>query len=487
MKSFTRIGLPILVVVAAVFGITFVRVYSPDEQGQKEGPKPKAAKSAGKEVLTFPIVTVAPMSGKPDAGRESLALWDPEIEVGVSGHFEFWALNKHPEPVTARVFDVNCQCAGVEVTSVDHGAFRDYAAVSALAGSPLCPAPGPLAAFAHAAFSQRLQWTPLLANAERHDQMIPGADPSLGSQLAIFRLGWTGKPEQGSKYIKAYLLAGTGDDHPTGYTLEVTTVVVPAFDLIRRDGVNGWAPVPDLSLGELRENGEAAREIYLVSTTRRQLVFRFAVDHPDPCLTWTEPVPASDEEVNALSEFVVKNGGTNRRPKSLYKFQVSLRERTEAQSGGKSQFHQLDLGLLDHRLGIEAIGAGKHVLPVKARVLGDVDLLSGAPDGRLDLGDSFAKDQDRTKDVVIVADRPGLNLTLSTAETTPNYLKVKLEPLEQIDGRNRWRLWVTVPKGKLVGALPAKSEVILTTSGPNPRKLRIPVRGQAYDSGGNRI
>jgi hypothetical protein len=487
MKSFTRIGLPILVVVAAVFGITFVRVYSPDEPGQGGGPKPRAAKSAGKDVLTFPIVTVAPTTGKPDSGRESLALWDPEIEVGAPGHFEFWAHNNHAEAVTARVFDVNCQCAEVEVTLVDRGAFRDYAAVSALAGSPLCPAPGPLAALAHAAFSQRLQWAPLLANAERHDQTIPGADPSLGSQLAIFRLGWSGKAEPGPKPIKAFLLAGTGDGQPTGYTLEVTTMVVPAFDPIRRDGTNGWAPVRELSLGELRENGEAKREVYLLSTTRRQLVFRLSVDQSDPCLTWTEPLPASAQELKALSEFVEKNGGTTRRPKSLYKFEVSLRERTPAESGAQRQFHQLDLGLLDRRLTVEAIGAGNHGLPVKARVLGDIDFLSGAPDGRLDLGDSFPADQDRIKDVVLVADRPGLGLTLSTAETTPNYLKAKLDPLEQIDGRNKWRLRVTVPKGKLVGALPPPSAVILTTSGPNPRKLRIPVRGVAYDSGGPRI
>lgn len=487
MKSLTRIGLPIFVVVAAVFGITFVRVYSPDEPGQDTGPKPKAAKSAANDVLTFPILTVAPISGKPDAGRESLALWDSEIEVGAPGHFEFWALNNHPESVTARVVDVNCQCAGVEMTQVDRGAFRDYAAVSALAGTPLCPVPGPVAAFAHIAFSQRLQWVPLFAGADRHDQTIPGADPTAGSQMAIFRLGWTGKAEPGPKPIKAYLMAGTGDAQRTGYTLEVTTMVVPAFDMIRRDGPTSWTPVSELSLGELRENGETKQQIYLLSTTRRQLVFRLSANQADPCLTWTEPVPASAEEINALSEFVAQKGATNRRPKSLYKFEVSLRERTEAESAGKTQFRQLDLGLLDRRLTIEAIGAGNHGLPIKARVLGDVDFLSGAPDGRLDLGDSFPTDQDRTKDVVLVADHPGLDLTLSATETTPNYLRVKLEQIEKIEGRNKWRLRVTVPKGQLVGALPPQSEIILTTSGPNPRKLRIPVRGMAYDSGGPRI
>ena len=69
MKSFTRIGLPIFVVVAAVFGITFVRVYSPDDPSN-DGPRTKSAKSAGKDLpLTIPIVTAAPVSSKPEPGR----------------------------------------------------------------------------------------------------------------------------------------------------------------------------------------------------------------------------------------------------------------------------------------------------------------------------------------------------------------------------------------------------------------------------------
>lgn len=484
MKSFTRIGLPVLVVIAAVFGITFVRVYSPDEPDPAAGPKPaKTNSTARKEVLQFPFRVVAPMKESPDPARMSLALWDPQVEVAAPGHFEFWTANPNPEPVTVRVFDVNCQCAGVEMATVPQDAFRDYAALSALAGGPIGPAPGPLAAVAHATFGRRLQWNPLLANSERHDQTLPGADPAAGSQMGIVRLGWTGKGEPGPKYIKAYLQAGTGDDHPVGYTLEVTTIVVPAFELIRRDGPATWSAVTDLSFGDLRENGEARREIYLLSSTRRQLVYRLALDQPDPCLTWTEPVPAPAEDSEALSNFLSEAGGKSQRAKSLYKFEVTVRERTDA----KSQFHQLDLGLLHRRLTIAAVDGGNYTLPLKVRVLGEVNLVAGAPDGRLDLGNSFPADQDRTKDVVLLAERPGLDLAVAGDETTPAYLKVKLEPMDKTAGRNQWRLRVTVPKGKLVGPLPARSAVVLTTTGPNPRKLRIPVRGVAYDSGGPRI
>jgi hypothetical protein len=323
----------------------------------------------------------------------------------------------------------------------------------------------------------------LLANSERHDQTLPGADPAAGGQMGIVRLGWTGKGEPGPKYIKAYLQAGTGDDHPVGYTLDVTTIVVPVFELIRRDGPTTWSAVTDLSLGDLRENAEARREIYLLSSTRRQLVYRLSLDQPDPCLTWTEPEPASAEDTEALSEFLAQAGGKSQRLKSLYRLEVAVRERTDA----KSQFHQLDLGLVDRRLTIAAVNGGNYTLPLKVRVLGEVNLVAGAPDGRLDLGNSFPADQDRSKDVILLADRPGTDLAVVGAETTPAYLKVKLDPMDKIDGRNQWRLRVTVPKGKLVGPLPPRSMVVLTTAGPNPRKLRIPVHGVAYDSGGPRI
>jgi hypothetical protein len=393
--------------------------------------------------------------------------------------------------VTVRVSDVNCQCAGVEVAAIKPYDFQDYAVVSALAGGPLGPASGPLAAVAHVTLNGRLDWLPLLDKDKdggaKYDRTIPAADPAAGTQPVIIRLGWNAKGEAGSKDVSATLTAGVGDGPPAQYKLLVHTLVVPAFDLVRRDGPTGWAPAGDLNVGELRENGEGKRVVYLMSTTRRHLLYSVTTDRPDPCVTWTDPAPASTEEVRSLSDYFSQAGRPVRRLKSVYKLEVSVRERTEVAAGGKKQFHQLDLGLLDRRLTVSAVEAGSVNLSVRARVLGDVTFLDGAPDGRVDLGNSFPVDQDWTKNVRLLADRADLDLKLAEAETTPNYLKVKLDPLEKIDGRNHWRLRVTVPKGSLYGALPPNSAVILTTAGPNPRRLRIPVRGMTYDSGGPRI
>jgi hypothetical protein len=488
MKSFTRIGLPILVVVAAVFGITFVRMYSTDEPKPTDEPKAAGPGKGGtsREPLRIGLRTAAAVQGPPQPYQLPLLYWDAQFESGRPGHFEFWSQNPNPEPVTVRVPAVNCQCAGAELAVVPQDAFREYAGLSALAGGPLCPAPGPVAALAHVALDRRLTWAWMEHEGEKSDQVVPAADPAAGTQVAIVRLGWKAKGDVGPKHVSAEVMAGIGDAPATRYTLQADTMVVAAFDAARREGPSAFATAATLPVGDLRENGEVKREVYLFSHTRRQLVYSVSADHPDPCVTWTDPVPADEDEVRALTDFLTRDG-KSARPKSVYKMVVAVRERVEVEAGGKRQLHQLDLGVVERRLTVSAVDGGAVHPVVKGRVLGDVTFLAGAPDGRVDLGKSFPADQDRTQDVVLLAERAGLDLTLAAGETTPNYLKVKLDKLEPLDGRNQWRLRVTVPKGFLFGALPETSGVVLTTTGPNPRRLRIPVRGMTYDSGGPRI
>lgn len=482
MNSFTKIGLPIVLVVGLVFGITFIRMYSTEEPPPTEGPKETKVAAPKEAPVKFGLITAAAIVGDPPKGRESLKYWDPVIEVGVPGHFEFWCQNRHAQPVTMRVSDVNCQCAGVEVASVRNYDFRDYAIVSALAGGPLGAAPGPTAGLAHVLLERQLIWAPMLKDHEKTDQTIPPAEPAAGTQMAIVRLGWEAKAEPGAKTISATLVSRLGEGAGTVTELQAQTAIVPAFDLLRRDGPAAWVAALDLPVGELRENGEVKRTLFLVSATRKTHIFSVAIDHPDPCITWTDAVPATPEEVQSLLDIIPKEGSA-RRPKSVYKVVVTVRERTEWEVDGQKRFHQMDLGLIDRKLTITAVNGGSGVLALKGRILGDVSFLSGTVDGRIDLGNSFPADQDWTKDVALLSERMGIDLTLDGAATTPAYLKVKLEPLAPIEGRNQWRLRVTVPKGSVYSAIPEGSAIVLTTTGPNPRRLRIPIRGIAYDRG----
>src|SRR2546429_9545480 len=97
MKTFTRIVLPILLVAGAVFGITFIQMYSPEEERPDAPGGP--AKTPGTQglPLKFGIVKVATPREEPnDRGEVTfpkhllhLKYWNSDLELGAAGHTDF--------------------------------------------------------------------------------------------------------------------------------------------------------------------------------------------------------------------------------------------------------------------------------------------------------------------------------------------------------------------------------------------------------------
>lgn len=479
MNSFTRIGLPILLVAGVVFGITFVLMYSPEEEKPSNGNSGDLTPTTGQALKFF---TTKAIVSTPNSTPKHLWYWDSTIEVGAPGHFEFWCANKHDQPVTVWIPSTNCQCAGAEMTTIPTDALNDYIVESALAGSPLFATSSPLAALAHVNLGRRLNWVPLFKGDDRPEQTIPAARSSTEPQFALVRLGWTGKGDQGAKGISAECWARKGaEKNGTMTVIGVETNVVPAFQPMRREG-SQFFPAREVPVGELRENSTVKQTIYLVSTTRSYLLYTIDSERPSPCITWSDPVPVSDEEFIALSAHARGDENAIRRIKSAYKVELTVRERTEVTTGGKKEVVQLDLGPVDRKLTVAGVDAGSWGLVLKGRVLGEITM-QNSDAGKIDLA-TFASDLGASRDVTLFADRAGLDLELVKAETMPNYLQVRLEPRKDLpDGRKQWMLRVTVPKGALHGSLPDTSAVVLKTVGANPRRLRIPVRGMTFDSG----
>jgi hypothetical protein len=492
MKSFIRVGLPILLVVGGVFGITFIRMYSGnDESDPTDAKGTNTTKPAASQVLKFWTTSAVAPKGDIETVPFSLRhlyYWDPQVEMSAAGHFAFLCENRNPQPVTVRVPTTNCQCAGVDMAVLPSDVFRDYVIGSIYANSPLCPASAPTAALVNAALSGRLSWLPLFKDGERNEQTIPAADPASGGgpQFALIRLSWTGKGEPGAKSIAAQFFASIGDGPPSHTELTVQTAIVPAFQILKRTGPTQWTSARELPFGELRENGQARHTVFFASATRRLLVPSIATSKPDPCITWSEPVVASDEEVASLKEYARSNEASARAVRCLYKMEITVRERVEVVEDGKKRLYQLDLGPIDRKITATSADAGSWTLTLSGRVLGDVNVLGDSDGGRINLG-NFPADQDKSGSVVLLAERSGLDLTLIETETLPNYAKVKLEPTEPLGDRKQWRLRVTIPKGSLYGSLPENSGIILKTNDPIPRRFRIPIRGMTYDSGGPRL
>jgi hypothetical protein len=494
MKMFLKLGAPIAAVVGAVFGITFIQNYSPDDP-QQDDPGGGQRKVAVKEPpLKFSVLRVAAVPPDSTAKHlQHLRYWDPEVESGGVGHFEFWCQNKGSQPVHVNIRDTNCQCASVEFTVAPPDALGEYLVLSALGGGPLTQAPGPGGAVAHVLLSKKLGWTPMFVSEfEKTEKTIPAASERTGPQFAIVRLNWKGKGETGPKSIGARVLSHIGDASPTQDSLEAEIVVVPTFDVLARVGTDTWVPTRALPHGELRENSVSRYTVYLVSATRPQVLYSVDLDRPDPCISFSEPVPASEQELQSARAYAANLPADApaplRRIKSLYKFEVTVRERVEVDEGGKKVIRQLDLGPLDRRMNVKAADGGHYSIALQGRVLGDITILAGAETGKIEMGNSFPADQDHSRVVGLLAERPGLDLSVLEAEVTPNYLKVKLEELPAApDGAKQWRLRVTVPKGTVYGPLPLNSAVVLKTNSNTLRRLRLPVIGASSAPQGPRL
>src|SRR5919198_2645506 len=99
MKTFTRIVLPILLVAGVVFGITFIQMYSPEEERSDATPG-GSGKPGGPQglPLKFGLTRVAtPKEERTDQGPVPLAdhlrhlkYWSGDLEVGAAGHYDFW-------------------------------------------------------------------------------------------------------------------------------------------------------------------------------------------------------------------------------------------------------------------------------------------------------------------------------------------------------------------------------------------------------------
>jgi hypothetical protein len=493
MKSFTRIVLPILLVVGVVSGITIIQMNSGEdpvtEQNTPGGPRKNSTMG---QPLRFFTTTAAPPKGPVkdvDENKRHLIYWNDQLEVGAPGHYEFWCENRNEQPVTARVASVNCQCASVDYAVVPPDAQREYLVESALTGGPL--GSGPAAVLAHLNFRQKLEWRPLYVvdTGEKVEQTVPAATAA-GPQLAIVRLNWKGKGEVGTKTIGARVFAAIADGPSMGEELQANISVIPAFEVVARAGDGAWSTKRIFSVGSLRENGVVKITAYLASGTRQYLNYSVAPEEEHPCISFSDPVPATEEEIRSLVSFLSSPSGeappSLRQVQSLYKTEITVRERVETDEGGKKAIKQLDLGTLDRKITAKAFDGGTWTLLLQGRVLGDITIVSGAETGHVELGNSLPANQTHTRDLLLLAERTGLDLTLDKNDIVPDYLREsRLEPLPATpDGRKQWRLRVLLPKNSLFGVLPPTSVIILKTTGPTQRQFRIPVHGGTFQPGG---
>ena len=117
-------------------------------------------------------------------------------------------------------------------------------------------------------------------DSEPTERTIPAADRAAGTEFALVRLGWSGKAI-GPKNINADLFAFLpGSTAPAHQRLDADVTVVPAFDLLRRDGPNHWTLTHDLPVGDLREDAVSTQQFFIASSTGPTRSTRWPGTHP---------------------------------------------------------------------------------------------------------------------------------------------------------------------------------------------------------------
>ena len=488
MKTLTQVVLPIAAIAGLVYGITFVTSYSRRSPSDPEN----KAKTKHVDKLVFPR-----MAGNADPVSFNLNLrgsvaspWRQYYETLEHGHFDFWFQNHHDQDIRFAFVTGNCTCIGAELAAIPADAWAAYLKESAASGMPGMPASPILAAVNAVELKSQVNFKSIAEKGQRHENLIPAASAN-GPQIGILRSKFeikVGKTDP-TVELKSSFAAKLPDSSETTLEFKVIYHIVQSFEV----------DSPEIRLGDLYLGSKVSREFICWSRTRPEMALDISTQHDfgdfKDCVEWSKPEKFTPDELEAFAVKVLERiepKSNEETPQiqesashrlgilSAYRVRLNVVERRDVMKDGKSVHEQLDLGPLEFALRVALGDAKTASVAIRGVVRGDVRLLGDRGADRLDFGPSFPSNQLKTKQMSLISDRPGLDLEVVKKECSPEYLDIALLPESEKDGCKKWILNVTIPDGRLYGAL-TNGYVVLRTKDPAPRKFRIPVKASTFD------
>ena len=451
MKSRVQTIILIVAVMAAMFGVTFIR-QSVKTKDRTDGEMfPPAIEFR----LSYPVTVLE---------------GNPESELHVLGHHDFWFQNSHEQPVEIGFEKKSCKCSKVEVLALESAAAQEMQqSLMTVASTLAFQAPaGALQLLDVAAvagdFVTKFEgnhggWQVL-------DQNKMAIAPEHGA--GFVRLSWEGR-NIGSIRLTATVWAqaeGKPRTRGSDTVLEAPVNIVPALHL--------WPDKISLK-SDLGPNCEDTVVSYVWSSTRAGFTIAAREENNDPCFECS-CTPVTGDDFRRVAEVLNERGTTA--PLTMYRVTVRVRERI----GGK----QMELGPFSRKvlLTSDQPDFPKNNLIVDGTVRGDIRV------GSLEAEDPAKKGE---RDRIVLRTFPstrGISVTipietneqgskLSVDSKNPSYLEVDLKPGAGADAGRRWDLTLTVPPNRATGRMPMDSAVILKMDSEPPRRIRIPVLGKA--------
>lgn len=458
MKNQTQIILLLVVVVVFIGGITFVRQwYIPPETPTSQRDRPADGDD--------PKGVLEQIDPPPNPGPRRL-ITAADAELLQPCIFDFWFANRHPRPVEVALHDRSCTCSDLQLGIIDLPDWQSYQAQTAAWYSVLgLVAPGRsldlLVPASLDYLNQKVRWQDVVEVKLGGKPVTVPAASSAGPAVAVIRLTWKGKT---GKKLGPDRLAMTLVENGTPYRLELPVNLVAAID---------WYPrslsLPKTLEADSRE--KATMEFLCWSTTRRDFDLHVQDKSKHPCIVCEWKRLERAELMRDISQAMRENSPPNP-PKSGYRVTVTVHEKQGDQ--------QLDLGPFRRQLELRVDPAAEpYTLELSGAVRGDITIVSDADKEHIDLGPfNAANGTTRTEPWYIESSQ--VNLELGVDSVSPEYLQVKLDKKETKDGMARWPLHVKVPPNSPPGRFSADAALILKTKSNPPRRLRIPIVGNAY-------
>lgn len=473
-KTLTQVVLPIAAVGLLAFGITWIINHTSGGKKADDG----AVQVVVPIKFTITLAAIrTPTVQVPDEGMAAVHVWHwrDQFEVGQEGHFDFWFVNTHAKEASIRIEETNCQCAGAKLGIVSPDAWEKHVQTSLIAGSPFS---NPLIALVSAVeLPAKVTWKPLIEGSDKPTQTIPPAHER-GPQVGLLRLSWIPKAEPSEgRTVTAKVITKLSDSNARRDEIKAQFYVLDSFRLYSQTSKG-----LEVVLGSLNPFATPSGEFICWSSTRPELnliVEKGNLGDRVSNVEWSKPERLTDDELQALTNTLLQNGFPTK-ARSAYRVKVKVFERRDVQEMGRKVLRQLDLGPLDMKIDIRDVNSGVLVrVALNGVVKGDIRLAGPSVEqDRFNLGE-FESTADCVRNISIFGNRPGLEVELLEADTTPSYLKPKLTEVgTSEDGRKEWKLQVVVPTDSLVGPIP-DGAVFLRTKEPIPRRIRIPIIGKA--------
>jgi hypothetical protein len=452
MKSWIQTMGLLVVLVAMVSGITFMLHHSFSPIGPGPGPD--------KQLIPRQVAIPLKVLEWPEG--------EGEFEINRERYHLFPFSNPEPVAVNVGFQSGNCACSYVDLCVLSPEETRRFLAWSGathvLTGAmwQSLPVRYPSALLSHLWDNERLEQfcaqEPRWRRLEREGAGVPVPPGTVGA----IRVGW--KPEKENPIRLSADLWNQGQETPASprgsQRLEVPLVFVPAVRIY--PAVNS----PPL---EVNAGGSAETEYVSWSSTRLHYKLAPKPESQHPCIEVTvEPLTPQDKARYAELKARMVTG---------YIIRVRVHER-------RSDSEQLDLGPLRRKLEfVTDAESGLLSVGLSGTVRGAVTLEGSSDADRLALG-FFRAPAGIKKPFSLVAAQPGVELMDEVIVEPPDlkHLTARLEKDKQASaaGLSQWTLTIQVEPNR-AGPLPREAAVLLKIQGNPPRRIRIPVTGNAVN------